>query len=194
MNVSTMIRPTPGVGIFLLVFGMVINSSVMAEEQEFGLSLDDFEELPEWKEAVTDIPPYPDEDNLLAFPVAAAGGSYEFFLDENSIKVEKDGIVRYTAVIRSRGGAENVFFEGIDCKNMEYKTYAYGQMKKTFRQTKNPQWKVIQSRGVMAFRAELHQQYFCLIYGMSRTSEQIMEKVKGANQFQFQDDTGSFHE
>ncbi len=167
-------------------------AGVLAQDMESWGPRDDLEDPPKWQEAETVIPPYPDRDNLLSFPVAVTGTSYEFFIDGKSISVGRDGIVRYTAVVRSRSGAENVLFEGINCLGGEYKTYAYGQLKKVFRRLKAPQWQDLTTGGVMAYRDEVYRQYFCFGYGSPRSLEDILSRLKAANQVDFQGYDGDF--
>ncbi len=163
---------------------------MLAQDINFGDSPDDFEDQPKWREAETTIAPYPDQDNLLSFPMEVEGTSYEFFIDGKSVSVGQDGVVRYTAVIRSRSGAENVFFEGMNCRERTYKIYAYGRRNKTFRQIKKPQWKPVRGRGVMAYRDEVFRQYFCFGYGFPRSLEDILSRLKAANRVDFpRDDT-----
>src|SRR5450631_3218972 len=72
------------------------------------------------------LPAMPKAENLLPFEAGAAS-SNRFFIDAQSILVGDDGIVRYTLVIRSASGAENVSYEGMRCETVEQKYYAFGR-------------------------------------------------------------------
>ena len=80
-----------------------------------------------WVEEPTNVPPYPLEANLLEFNVVDQQGSrFRFFSDSASIETGKrDGVVRYTLVIRSRKGGDNVMFEAMHCAARQFKRSAW---------------------------------------------------------------------
>ncbi|MCW5605336.1 MAG: hypothetical protein KIT18_12415, partial [Burkholderiales bacterium] len=86
--------------------------SVPAAGQWAGWDYDFDQEKKPWAEIVTQIPAYPKSENLLPFDAGSAT-SHRFFIDAASISVGEDGVIRYTLMIRTAGGATNVSFEGI---------------------------------------------------------------------------------
>lgn len=116
---------------------------------------------PAWQEELTHLPPYPRPDALSPVAISTGPRDYRYAIDAKALSVGGDGVVRYTVVIESSGGARNVLFEGIRCRTREYKTYAYGRNSGRFRRTERPSWRRIQERGAMAFRDELARAYLC---------------------------------
>ena len=68
---------------------------------------DDDPDKKECVEREVKLPPLPKPENLLPFEAGAAT-SNQFFIDANSILIGDDGIVRYTLVVKSTSGAENI--------------------------------------------------------------------------------------
>lgn len=72
------------------------------------------------------FPPAPVAANLVEFS-ARAVNEFRFYVDAGSLSVSGDGIVRYVLVARSAAGAENVAYEGINCRTGEYRLYGTGR-------------------------------------------------------------------
>ena len=66
-----------------------------------------------------------------------ANYTLKIYLDEKSISLAQDEIVRFTLVVETSSGTRNVFYEGLRCDTREYKTYAVGTLDKTFEPIKN---------------------------------------------------------
>jgi hypothetical protein len=95
-----------------------------------------------WKELETQLPPYPKEEDLLPFTLGPTTDN-SFFIDQKSISVGEDGIIRFTLVIRSPQGANNVMFEGIRCATEEARIYAYGRADGTWSKAKDNVWRTV---------------------------------------------------
>ena len=113
-----------------------------------------------WDEQKPKLPPFPKEENLVGIQVDG-GLSFDFFVDLESVSVGRDGVVRYTLVARSVGGATNIAYEGIRCKGRERKLYAFGRADKTWSAARNPQWALISDLPVNRAQAALHDAFFC---------------------------------
>src|SRR5688572_21235992 len=105
---------------WLLACAISMHAVVYAQEKY------DFPDEKPWAEAEFTLPPYPKPGNLIQF-VPALRSSSRFYIDPDSISTGSDGVVRYTLVVRGAGGAENVSYEGMRCKTLEVRPYAYGQ-------------------------------------------------------------------
>jgi hypothetical protein len=116
-----------------------------------------------WKEGAVKTPAYPEQDNLLYFPVDAGDSRFKFAVDGKSLSVGEDRVVRFSVVIESTTGVQNTMFEGIRCATGEYKIYAYGTSDKKFVDAKRSKWKPIEFgvSGSMAYRRQLHTYFFC---------------------------------
>ena len=144
--------PRPGrasVLVFLFVFpsivGMFANAALppSSDEQEYNR---DYEEgVKPWKEIEAKVPAYPKEENLLPF-VADAGSPHRYFIDGASLSLGEDGVVRYTLVVKTAGGAVNTTFEGMRCDLRQQKYYAVGKGNGNWAQARAPQWRRIEFR------------------------------------------------
>jgi len=121
-----------------------------------------FEDKP-WLEQEVVIPAYPQKGNLLKIRSLPPEPQFEYWVDEQSLSVEKDGVVRYSLVITAKsGGASNALFEGIRCATDEYKTYAYGGGSGPLRPARHPRWMPIRSDPSHPARQDLKKFYFCI--------------------------------
>ena len=133
-----------------------------------------------WVEERTDLPAYPLESNLLEFQVDQPDAKFRFFIDSESIKTgESDGVVRYSLVIRSVNGGQNVMFEAMHCAAKQYKTFAFGTRQETFRPVRKPRWRAFPIGRSGAYRRELWRFYLCQGEVMlTRDREQIIDGLK----------------
>lgn len=131
-----------------------------------------------WKEGESALPPYPREENLLPFTVTGGNDRFLYYIDTASLSTEHaDNVVRYTLVIRSRSGAENLFFEGMRCSAYEYKIYAFGSKGK-LRPVRKPVWRVINSSRRSHFRKALSE-YICEIKPSGKNGRQeILDRIR----------------
>ena len=113
-----------------------------------------------WAEHGVGLPAYPEAGHLVKVPVQIADSNLEMFIDERSLTVGDDGVVRYVLVLRAPSGAENVFFEGLRCATHELRSYAYGTSRATW-QSVDTAWTRIQSTGMGRYREQLYQYYLC---------------------------------
>jgi hypothetical protein len=122
------------------------------------------------------IPPYPSPENLLEVDISRYGYPYRLFVDAGSVTVGDDRIVRYTAVLRSPSGVDNVSYEGVRCSGSRYKRYAYGSGGKFYPAT-GSQWKRIHQTRQDAHRKVLVDEYFCPLPGGDQAA-QIVARLR----------------
>ena len=115
---------------------------------------------PDWKEGEVSMPPPVDEARLRSFFVSSASPNH-FFVDEGSVSVGEDQVVRYTLVVRTPGGAENITFEGLRCVTGERRIYASGRPGGDWVPMKNSAWQPISNNAYNRPRAALAFEYFC---------------------------------
>jgi hypothetical protein len=118
------------------------------------------EDKKSWKEIEAQIPAYPRPENLVRVQTGAAT-SHEFYVDANSVSVGEDGVVRYTVVVKTGGGATNVTFEGMRCRTRERKLYAIGHADHTWVRAREPQWQRFTLRDLTPHHHTLYHDYFC---------------------------------
>lgn len=112
-----------------------------------------------WLEGRVALPAYPKRANLVEFEVDG-GADFRFLVDASTLSVGSDGVVRYVLVARSPQGAENVSFEGLRCKDGEYKIYATGAAGGTWFGTREPGWRPVE-QAAGSWHKTLARNYLC---------------------------------
>lgn len=120
---------------------------------------DDDEWMQTWREQRLELPSYPEEARLIPFDVATTSRN-AFFIDESSLKVGEDGVVRAAIVVRTPEGAVSVTYEGIRCETVERKLFATGQAGQWVA-ARNSAWQKIRGAGSNAYPAALFRNHFC---------------------------------
>lgn len=162
----------------------VVGCSLHAQAAGFGGGmfggpppLNDVEEAGPWQEEVATLPPLPKDENLLEFYVSA-GTSNHFYIDGPSIAPGKDGVVRYTLVIRTSGGATNVTYEGIRCETRELKLYATRTSADAWSRARKDEWRPIENKPVNRHHAALSRDFFCPAGAQIYSNEEGREALR----------------
>lgn len=114
----------------------------------------------DWEEEAYVLPPFPNADSLREFYVTATSPN-EFYVDESSLDVGEDGVVRYVLVIRSPSGAESVTFEGLRCVSTESRIYATGRADGEWSKARRSEWEPIRANAYNMPRAILAGEHLC---------------------------------
>lgn len=139
----------------------------------------EYEEGEAWKEIDIKIPPYPDDSDLMELQLDDPNNRFTYYMDEESLEVsETDYVVRYTLVIESKRGTRNIFYEGMRCNTLEYKTYAFGTGKGKFRPSRKPEWKSMFDSGYKKLRMDLMEFYLCDPRKLPRKKSEIVTRIK----------------
>jgi hypothetical protein len=143
----------------------------------------------EWKEQALELPAWPDEEQLVRIDLGRKDFPYKVFVDRGSMTLGKDRVVRYTVLLRSKSGVDNVSFEGIRCDPRQYKRYAYGSGGE-FHTLPKARWNWIQDRRQDIYRKVLADSYFCPLPGGDQVPQLVrkLEKRDGNASFIFQGD------
>lgn len=120
---------------------------------------DDDVDEPKWQEGETTLPNFPREEDLLEFYVSA-GTSNRFYIDGKSINPGADGVVRFTLVVKTSGGATNISFEGIRCGTLDARLYATGASG-AWVKARTSLWKPIENMPINRYYAALSRDFFC---------------------------------
>ncbi len=143
---------------------------------------DDFEgDVKEWKEALTEIPALPDESDWQQIQIDVLPKSQHAFLDLKSLtRSDKDFVVRYWLLIRSKAGAFTMSYEGLRCSTKEYVVYAYAnpERKPSVRKIRMPKWKKYGAASPSNYRTELADDFICS-GETPRQKRQIEQAAKG---------------
>jgi len=138
---------------------------------------EDDEEKKGFAEREVKLPPPPKAENLVKFEASAANTN-NFFIDATSILISDDGVVRYTMVVKSPSGAENVSYEGIRCETTELKVYAYGRRDGSWANASAPAWRKIVYKDVNRQHGVLYSHYFCPDGAPIRTPQAAIQRFK----------------
>lgn len=130
-----------------------------------------------WTEIAVELPPLPQAANLLPFEVSNLT-TQKFALDEKSLSVGSDGVIRYTLVATSSSGAKNISHEGIRCAANERKIYALGHADGTWSRARRDQWEPIINNAVNRQQAALAQDYLCLGAGVAGKASDILRRLR----------------
>lgn len=126
------------------------------------------------------LPAYPRADNLLKLTLEGEATPLSYAIDSQSLSTSEGGVVSYTIIVTSEGGAENILHEGIHCIGKEYMTYAYGAGGPRFQPVREPIWRRIENRGPAStrYRRELFSYYLCDGDHLPLKPEEIVGRLK----------------
>ena len=108
-------------------------------------------------EAQVELPAYPVAARLIEFEKTSAA-DFRYFIDPQTLSVDKDGVVRYVLVARSSNGVQNVTYEGLRCETAEYRFYAFGRADGAWSRSRTD-WRALQL--APALQRVLYADYFC---------------------------------
>ncbi len=141
----------------VLVLWLVLPLAAWAQAHDFDAAFDD---EGRWAQAQSQLPPYPEPENYLPFKVNPVT-PFDFYVDAKSVSVGSDGVVRYSLIAKSTGGALNISFEGIRCSGRQYRVYAFGRSDRTWSRARNNRWQPLSQDAANAQRAMLYSDFFC---------------------------------
>lgn len=169
---------------WLLCLAFVLPSFALAAKDrpfidESRYQRDDIVEPEYWKEGTSQLPPFPADADLIEFQVDLPNVRFSHFIDGKHLAIGKDDVVRYTLVLRSKSGVDNVFFEGIRCDSAQYQVYAYGS-RGTFKPVESPDWERIGQSDADLVHRELQRYYLCEPSRYKpRKPEEILRALRG---------------
>lgn len=149
----------------LLLCGLVAQVAVAAQNCSKYYECYDFEEesTEAWKEQKTKLPAAPDLGQEIPFEVSVANPN-RFFIDPGSVSIGKDGVVRFTVIVESSGGARTVNYEGLRCETRERRLYAFGQPDGSWIESQGSSWIPVhkqEHKMLNGYPAVLFDEYFC---------------------------------
>jgi hypothetical protein len=169
------------------VFGVVMATASHADEVRY--TTDEYGNPTIWQEDNVPLPPFPEGQNLVRVSAPIGGGRNQYFVDRASIAPGKDRVVRYTVVVRSPSGVQNVMHEGLACDVREVKTYAYGNSQREFKALSRPSWGPLTHRGVKGYQGVLADRFLCDESRSYSDRDWILDRLDTAES-QAEDDIG----
>lgn len=157
--------------------GLLLLAAGAAWADGWGSDQFQFEESKSWVELQQQLPPYPKAENEVEFYVGPAT-PHHFFLDKNAISIGSDGVVRYSLIVKTAGGAENVSFEGIRCATKEMKIYAVGGMNGQWMEPLHSDWRDINYQDVNRQHNQLYFNILCPDRLPARNVDDILRRMK----------------
>ena len=130
-----------------------------------------------WKEIEAQLPPFPNERKLIEVQLGHRQ-SHRYYIDADSVSLGTDGVMRYTAVVKTTGGAMNVSFEGIRCDTRERKIYAVGRHDGTWARSRDAQWRWIERTLGTPVYYSLWREYFCAERKRPTPPQRAVEAIK----------------
>lgn len=153
-----------------LLFMLVLVPTLALADQKLGQFIDEAEpaapasirEGQAWKEGRVDLPPLPQDSDLVEFRLDRPTPSrFRYFLDGQHLKVGPDGVVRYTLVAESPSGTRNLTYEGLRCTAKGfYRIYGYGA-ERAFKPVEGGDWQEITAATGDKLHQELHGHFLC---------------------------------
>ena len=131
-----------------------------------------------WQEIAVQLPATPSNENLISFYVSPTA-TQNFSVDEKSLSVGKDGVIRFTMVATSPAGARNISYEGIRCETFERKSYAFARTDGTWARSRRDQWEPIVRNAANRQHGTLAIDFFCESKSISGTRETILTRLRG---------------
>jgi hypothetical protein len=144
----------------IVVTGAFAQVPDVAGRSQYNLN---YEEPAAWQEVQeVDPPAFPKKEDLREFYVSAVTTN-KYFLDGSTLLVGTDNVVRYVLVVQTSGGATNVSFEGIHCKELTWKHYASGRSDGTWTKSRaaSISWRPIENKPVNRHHAALSRDLLC---------------------------------
>jgi hypothetical protein len=141
-----------------------------------------FEEDEPWQEAAVDLPPAPQESDLIQFGEGSVSPN-RFYIDGKNILPGPDGVLRYTLVVVAPSGARNVSFEGIRCKTGERRLYATARKDGTWAESSLSRWQVVSATAYNRHHLVLMRECFCDMVVMNRDVAMIRDRLRNTLQY-----------
>ena len=147
------------------------------EDVDAGGFGDSFVERPGWCPEPVKIPGYPKEDNLVELDLRVPSLPFRVFLDRTALSAHRDGTVRYTLVLRSPEGVDNVRYELLRCAKNRVRVYATGNARVRMVEVGDGRWKPIREVGLGRYHALLKRYYLCDA-GVPLSPREVLARIR----------------
>jgi hypothetical protein len=139
---------------------------------------EDFDDVNKpWQEVALQLPAAPSAANLIPLYVSATA-TQDFALDEKSLSIGPDGVIRYTMVATSPAGAKNISYEGIRCQTFEKKSYAFARADGSWARARRDQWESIVRNAANRQQAVLALDFFCESKSIAGNRDVILQRLR----------------
>jgi len=150
--------------------------AVYDEDVDEGGFGDSFVDRPGWRPAPVRVPHYPKEADLIELDLRVPGLPYRVFLDRRSLHAPGDGTVRYTLVLRSLEGVDNVRYELMRCAKNRVRVYAASAGGDVLK-PQDGRWMPIRDVGLGRYHRLLKRYYLC-DSGVPLRPRQVLDRIR----------------
>ncbi len=167
-------RSALGLRASVLVFAGALSALALAQQPG---NIDDqrFEEEMPWLEVQAELPDFPREEDLIK--LKGNFGQREYFVDAKSLKVDRDGVVRFTMIINA-DEVKNTIYEGVRCETKEHKVYSVGRNNGTWGRVQAAKWERITNRGMLGYHDMLFKDFFCPGNHIVESKDEALDALK----------------
>jgi hypothetical protein len=167
------------IAVIFLIGGLLCGSLSSAQSRIFG----DLEEIDKNKQTQENKIVFPSgpplKNNLFPFSPSANSKTLQFYVDKKNITTFQDE-VRYTVVIKSPEGADQIMFSGIDCRKSLKITYARFD-NNTWVTSNDQEWKPIGNLGYNNYQAYLGRKALCAGDSANSNIKDINQRLQDIN-------------
>jgi len=155
-----------------LLLGVVASASAQTPNPS-GYNTNDEEEALWQEQREVEPPAFPRQENLREFYVSPVATN-KYLIDASTLAVGSDGVVRYVLVVQTSGGATNISFEGMHCKERSWKHYATGRSDGAWTKSRATrlEWRPIENKPVNRHHAALSRDFFCPLGNAINTADE----------------------
>jgi len=165
--------------VIFLIGGLLCGSLSSAQSRIFG-DLEDIDKNKQVQENKLVLPSGPPlKNNLFPFSPSANSKTLQFYVDKKNITIFQDE-VRYTVVIKSPEGADQIMFSGIDCRKSLKITYARYD-NNTWVASNEQEWKPIGNLGYNNYQAYLGRKALCAGDSANSSIKDINQRLQDIN-------------
>lgn len=139
----------------------------------------------DWQE--DEVTSVPDFNLKKAIPVELNKTSQvKWFVDPDTMSIGKDNVFRYVVIAQGPTGTINAFYEGILCKEVQFKTYAKlitNEMPPPFnwRMVENPEWKSLSGLSTHNHEKALAKEFICDGASRPTSVSNVKKRMKNFN-------------
>ena len=165
--------------VIFLIGGLLCGSFSLAQSRIFG-DLEDIDKNKQSQESKLVLPSGPPlKNNLFPFSPSANIKTLQFYIDKKNITFFQDE-VRYTVVIKSPEGADQIMFSGIDCRKSLKITYARYD-NNTWVASNEQEWRPIGNLGYNNYQAYLGRKALCAGDSANSSIADINQRLQDIN-------------
>ncbi|MDO8280117.1 MAG: CNP1-like family protein [Burkholderiaceae bacterium] len=138
----------------------------------------------DWQELDTPPPPAFHTDSLIPLETPRQL-SLRFGVDADTLRIDRDGVVRMVVVASSSGGAVNAMYEGIRCLTGEYKIHARHVPGSGWNTVKDAQWRSVFDGALGSHALVLARSGVCRETVVNGSVQDIVRDLKGSSATRF---------